>query len=140
MTVQNVEYTSNATTMSDRNQIYTQEDFNPGNIPQFYGNIGLNYDFTEWLIGNITVKYIGEKDRSEEMDFDAKRDQRDPVDAVTHVNATLTFSKIWKNMELQLSGYNLLNQDYRMPDPDGFIENDIPHPGSTFMTKLMYKL
>ena len=68
-----------------------------------------------------------------------RKDQRDPVKERWLLSASLTFRDFFvKGTELQLSGFNLLDEDHRYPDQDGFILNDIPCPGRSFMGRISY--
>ncbi len=121
-----------------------QEDFLPGTVPDFYGNIGVNWGFGENLIGNMSVNYVGERQRSEEKTWDGEklvlRDTREPLDERWLLNASLTFRDFFaKGTEFQISGHNLLDEDYRDPYPDMNIENDIPRPGTTFTGRVSYQ-
>jgi len=112
-TWQDVKNTTHATITSADGQSYTQEDYNPGGIPEFYGNIGVNYDFfNEHVIANISLNYVGERDRSEEKKWDdetlVRSDQRDPTKDRTLVNASLTFRNFFKGLEAQVSCFNIL--------------------------------
>jgi outer membrane receptor protein involved in Fe transport len=40
--------------------------------------------------------------------------------------------------EFQVSGFNLLDKDYRVPDPSGSLYNDMPEPGRVFTGKVSY--
>ncbi|MCP4107189.1 MAG: TonB-dependent receptor [Desulfobacteraceae bacterium] len=123
-----------------------QEDFNPGNIPEFYGNIGVNYDFfDEHVIANISLNYVGERERSEEKMWNGEEtvqaDPRDPVKARTLFNASLTFRNFinrLKGLEIQVSGFNLFNEDHRDPNGRESLFNDIPRPGRTFTGRISY--
>jgi len=71
-------------------QEYAQIDFNPGGSPDFIANIGMNYDVSEYVVTNVSVSYLGERNRSEEMKYGenlVKIDKRDPVNDSTLVNA-----------------------------------------------------
>jgi len=120
-----------------------QEDFNPGGIPEFYGNIGLNYDFfNEHVIADISVNYTGERKRSGEKMWDGENliymDQRDPLKARTLVNASLTFRKFFKGTEIQISGFNLFNADNRSPVLFSGPKNDMPEAGRSFTGRISY--
>ena len=68
-----------------------------------------------------------------------RKDSRDPVNERWLLNISLRFKDIFtKGMEFQISGFNLLNEDHRDPDVSGFVPNDIPCPGTTFMGRLSY--
>lgn len=120
-----------------------QEDFHPGMVPEWYGNIGLTWGITENIIADTHLNYVGERERSEEKmlvgDALVRKDQRDPVDARWLLNASLTFRDIFtKGLELQVSGFNLLDQDHRDPAPDNNIADDMPRPGATFWSRISY--
>lgn len=119
-----------------------QDDFNPGSVPEFLGNIGLNYGFTEKISGCISLNWTGERERSGKKIWNGEKlvreDNRDPVEDRWLLNASLRFKNLFtKGMELQISGYNLLDEDHR--DPYGImVENDIPRPGRTFFGRISY--
>ncbi len=142
MTYQDIKDTTNSTITPQQGSPYTQADFNPGSIPHIYGNIGLNYDFTDWMIGNLSIAYTGEVDRSKEMALVngtlVQADNRDSVNPSTVLNGTITLKDLFEDMEIQLSGYNLLNEDHRSPDPEAKVTYDFPHPGTTFRAVLSY--
>jgi len=142
-TWQDVKDKSNTQIISEQGQVYTQKDFFPGNVPEFYGNIGVNYGFTENIIANASLNYVGEKKRREEKMWYGETltdtDSRDPVNDLWLVNASLTFRNLLtKRMDFQISGFNILNQDHRDPDITGFITNDIPRAGTTFYGRISY--
>ncbi|MEJ2627460.1 MAG: TonB-dependent receptor [bacterium] len=143
-TWQSVKNTTRETILSAEGQSYTHPDLNPGNIPEIYGNIGVNYDISKYLIANASVNYVGEKKRSELKTWTDETlvtiDQRDPIKARTLLNTSLTFRNIIKGFELQISGFNLLDADHRDPEPEGKIVNDYPRPGRSFRGRLSYSL
>ncbi len=119
-----------------------QEDFHTGSVPEFIGNIGLNYDLSKYMIANISANYIGRRERSEARMWDGEKlvyaDNRNPIESYVLLNASLTFKDLMKGLEVQFSGYNLLDEDYRNPNPSGNIQNDIPREGINFMAKVSY--
>ncbi len=141
-TFQDVKDTTHATITSAGGQVYTQEDFNPGGVPEFYGNIGVNYDMTDYINANVWVNYVGERDRSEAKKWSGENlvpaDTRDPVKDRTLANASLTFRNFYRGLELQLSGFNLFNADHRDPEPSGAVKNDLPLAGTSFTGKVSY--
>ncbi len=141
-TWQNVKDTTHQTIVSEGGQIYTQSDFFPGSVAEFYGNIGMNYDISEKIIANLWINYMGEKKRSEEKIWNSEtptlKDTRDPLKDRTLFNATLTFKNFIKGVEFQFSGFNLLDEDYCDPDPDGTVYYDMPQPGRTFTGRVSY--
>jgi len=141
-TWQDVKDTTHAKITSAGGQVYTQDDINPGSVPEFYGNIGVNYGINEYINLNVWLNYIGERERSEEMKWDGENlvrsDQREPVKDRTLANASVSFRNFWKGLELQLSGFNLFNADHRDPEPTGAVKNDMPLAGTSFMGKVSY--
>jgi iron complex outermembrane receptor protein len=120
-----------------------QDDFSLGESPEFYGNIGVNYGVTENIIANVTLNYLGERERSGEKIWDGEKlvleDQRDPVDEYWLLNASLTFRDfLAKGLEFQISGFNLLDEDYRSPDLYLSIADDIPSPGRSIIGRISY--
>ncbi len=120
-----------------------QDDFFPGNVPEILGNMGVNYGFTEDILFNISLNYIGERGRSDAMMWDGtslvKSDQRDPIDSVFLLNASLSFNNlISSRFNVRISGFNLLDQDHRDPEETGQVKNDVPLPGTTGEVKIFY--
>lgn len=120
-----------------------QEDFSVGESPEFYGNIGVNYGITENIIANVTINYLGQRERSEEKIWDGEKlvlkDMRDSLDAYWLFNSSLTFKDLFaKGLDFQVSGFNLLDEDYRAPDPTGLLPDDIPCPGRSFTGRISY--
>ncbi len=141
-TWQDVKNMTHSVSVSEGGKVYTQEDFNPGGIPEFYGNIGVNYDINKYIVANASLNYVGERDRTEEKIWIGeelvRKDLREPVKDRFLVNASLTFGNFMKGLEIQLSGFNLLDDDHREPDPDGYLENDMPRSGRSFMGRVSY--
>lgn len=131
------------TIVSEGGKAYIQEDFYPGVAPEFYGNIGLNYGITEKIIADMSLHYVGERKRSEEKIWVGetlmRRDRRKPVEECWLLNTSLTFRDFFiKGTEIQISGFNLLDEDHRVPEMEGNIANDIPRPGRTFTGRVSY--
>ena len=142
-TWQNVKDRTNKTVVSKDGQTYTQEDFHPGAAPEFYGNIGLNYGISKKIIADISLNYAGESKRSEEKIWVGetlmRKDQRKPVEECWLLNASLTFRDFFvKGTEIQISGFNLLDEDHRDPDLNGNIKNDLPRSGRSFTGRISY--
>ncbi len=128
-----------------------QSDFTPGNIPEIYGNIGINYDIFEYMIAGLSINYVGKRERSEEKVYNGsalvKADQRSSIKAHTMVNVSFTFINIekrvgwmdWaKGIEIQLSGYNVFDDEYDEPDSEALLEKDYPVEAVTYMAKISY--
>ncbi|MDM8551531.1 TonB-dependent receptor [Desulfobacterales bacterium HSG2] len=143
LTWQDVRDTTHSAILSEGGQTYVHDDFHPGTAPEFYGNIGVNYGFTERILGNISLNYVGERERTEEKmwlgETLVRKDQRDPVKERWLLSASLTLRDFFaKGTELQISGFNLLDEDHRDPEQDGYILNDIPCPGRSFTGRISY--
>jgi len=99
-------------------------------------------NLNKYVNANVWINYVGERDRSEEKKWDGENlvltDGRAPINERYLVNASLTFRNIVKGMEIQLSGYNLLDDKHVDPEPSGSVENDIPQPGKCFMARTSY--
>ena len=141
-TWQDVRDTAHNTITSAGGQSYTQGDYNPGSVPQIYGNIGVNYDFTEYVNANVSLNYVGERDRSEAKKWDGENlvrvDDREAVKDRTLVNASVTFNNFYRGLQVQFSGYNLSDADHREPDANLKIKEDIPMAGRSFISRISY--
>ena len=140
-TWQDVKNTTRTTVASEGGESRTQEDYCPGGIPEFYGNIGINYDFfDEHVIANLSLNYVGERERSEEKKWEGENwvraDQREPTKAHTLLNASLTFRNFYRGLEAQISCFNIFDADHR--DPDNMLYYDMPEPGRWFMGRVSY--
>ncbi len=143
LTYQDVKNTTSETITSTPSGFsYTQCDYFPGGTPSFMSNIGINYDPFEWMIANISFKYVGKRKRSDEKiwngDILEYVDSRDQIDPQYLLNATLTLSDLSyaKGWEFQASCYNALNEDYRDPDDSAQITYDFPRGGRSYLMKL----
>ncbi|MDM8558678.1 TonB-dependent receptor [Candidatus Parabeggiatoa sp. HSG14] len=141
-TFQNVKDTTGTTISSTNGQHYTQADYNPGNMPKFIANAGINYNLSRYLLANVSLNYVGERDRSEAKKWNGealvRADQRDPVRIRTLLNTSLTFRNFYPGMEFQFSVFNLLDEDHRDPDPQGALKYDMPEQGRWFMGRFSY--
>ncbi len=141
MTWQNVKNTTNETIYSSGGLAFTQDDFFPGDTPETIFNVGVNYRFFRWMNANLWVNYTGKRDRTEEKVWNGetleRADDRDPVDARALVNLALTFN--YKDMEVQVCGYNIFDVDHRDPDPDAALGDDFPASTASFTVKLSYE-
>ncbi|MDM8558677.1 TonB-dependent receptor [Candidatus Parabeggiatoa sp. HSG14] len=140
---QEVNNITHAKITSKGGKIYTQGDFFPGSVPELYGNIGMNYDFFKrQLIANISLNYIGKINRNEKRKWAGENlvlaDSREPITAYTLLNASLTFKNLFRGLEIQLSGFNLFDKNYRNPQLSGAIKYDMPRAGRTFMGRISY--
>jgi iron complex outermembrane receptor protein len=145
LTWQDVKDKTHATIISAGGQVYTHDDFFPGAVPEFYGNVGVNYRISDNINANLWMNYVGKRDRSEEMKWGGEdgeqlvpADQRSPVTDRTLFNASLIFSNFYKGWELQLSGFNLFDADHKDPDRSGSVKNDLPLAGASFIARLSY--
>ncbi|MCP4346431.1 MAG: TonB-dependent receptor [Desulfobacterales bacterium] len=121
----------------------TLEDYFPGNVPEFYGNIGVNWDFfDEHVVANLSLNYMGERKKSGEKVWKGEelkdKDTRDSVDAYALLNASLTFRNFFRGLEFQVNGFNLLDDDVRDPVPNVKVKNYLPRPGRTLTCRISY--
>ena len=143
LTWQDVSDTTHSAIVSEGGQTYVHDDFHPGMAPEFYGNAGVNYGFSDRISANISLNYVGERERSGKKiwvgEVLTRKDQRDPVAERWLLNTSLTFRDfLAKGTELQISGFNLLDEDHSDPEQDGYILNDIPRPGRSFTGRISY--
>ncbi len=145
LTYQDVKDVTNETITSPSGQTYTQKDFFPGDIPEIMCNIGFNYPLNNNIIGNVSLKYIGERKRSQKRKFDSNQnltyvDLRPDIDSQILVNSTLTFGNFSsaKGIEFQFSCFNIFNEDHIDPEPSGEVANDLPRGGRSFYAKSAY--
>jgi len=141
-TYQSLRNTTNAIIDDGLGTSYSQLDYSPGGIPQVYGNIGINSDITKNVTANFWINYVGKRERSEEMTYLglslATADQRSTISARALLNATMTLHSFVPGAELQLSGYNLANTDYRDPEWNGVLTDDIPREGRSFRARMTF--
>jgi len=140
-TWQDVKNTTHDTIISAGGRTHTQDDYNPGGVPEFYGNIGVNCDFfNEHVIANLSLNYVGERERTGEKVWDGETlvrlDQRKPTKDRTLVNASLTFRNFYKGLEAQISCFNIFDADHR--DPDDVLYDDMPEAGRWFTARISY--
>jgi hypothetical protein len=94
------------------------------------------------IITNVTMNYTGERKRSEKKTYNGTavvlEDQRSELGSATLFSASVLFKDIWKGFEIQLSGYNIFDEKWKMPDSEGKVENDLPMWGSSFLATVAY--
>ena len=142
-TYQEVYDTTNETITSDGGQVHTKHDFNPGGIPRVLANLGITYELAEDMLGNVTVNYIGERKRSQDVSWVGENlvrsDQRDSIDAQTLVSAALTFKDIVDGLDIQVSGFNLFDEYHTDPDSTGRLVDDYKRARRTLYGKIAYR-
>lgn len=92
---------------------------------------------------NVSVNWLGQRERSEEKMRDGEKrvlkDTREPLEAYWLFNTSLTFKNLLaKGLDFQVSGFNLLDEDYRASDPTAKLPDDIPCPGRSFYGRISY--
>lgn len=129
--------------------IGTQEEFDPGTAPGFIFNLGVNYPINRNVSISVNGNHLAQRNRSEEkaFDFDAsfnpievQADTRPAIPARTIVNATVSLKNFdfAPKLQLQLSGYNLLNADNF--NPTLLIANDdLLRAGVNWAARLSYE-
>ena len=67
-------------------------------------------------------------------------DSREDMEAQVLLNSTVTIGNLKPipGLAMQLSVYNILDEDHRDPDPSLNYGNDIPRPGRTFGGKISF--
>jgi iron complex outermembrane receptor protein len=130
--------TKQAPIVSASGDEYVQDPFHPSSIPEILGNLGVNVSPLSFLVANVWLNFVGERARSGQKVWQGttlvKADPRQPTPGRLLVNGSLTFKDFLPNdsTEVQISGFNLLDQDYRDPDISGALEGDLPMPGRSF--------
>ncbi len=149
-TYQEVRHTSHETIYDHLGTPFTQPDYYPGNIPYVIANIGMNIPVLNHIDANIWVNYLSERKRSDRLRFTKtlddtdgtveKIDSRNPIDARTYVNLSLTFGNFSfaKQLSMQVTAYNVFNVDDRIPDPEASIINDVPRWGRMVLASICY--
>lgn len=138
----------------DRNPLtFTQSSFTPGNNPGWIANLGTNFPVSELVNVFLAINHTSKRDRSDQLMFNmfnhpegglysdgtlSPFDLRSEVDARTLVNTTISWS-FQENFKLQLSGFNLLDEEWNDPDPTGLLPNDLPREGANYRGILSYK-
>ncbi len=142
-TLSSAKNTTNAVIPLDNGDTSTQKNYKMGGGADFFGNIGFNYNLFQWFNANMSLNYVGQRDRTEEMIWREekleKSDPRDPTKKRFLLNASLAFKTMLKSMEIRLSGFNLLDEDHRDPDLTMNLDDDLPRAGRTFTAKISYK-
>ena len=93
---------------------------------------GINYKGTKGFNINLMANYIGVRQRS-------IVDTRTELNGFTLLNLSIFKKDIINNFDVQISGFNLLDSDHRVPDINGIIYNDYPLEGINFLAEITYK-
>jgi iron complex outermembrane receptor protein len=80
------------------------------NAPEFKGNLGATYDLK--LSGGSTITFFGQVSYQDEIFFNAANDPVAAQDAVTLLDARVSFTTADGALEVSLSGKNLSDEDY----------------------------
>jgi len=103
-------------------------------VPKHRATASINIGLNDYLTAHTDVLWTGSRQRQ-------SGDSRAEVDSHTVVNMALTVENFYKNFEIQLSVFNIFDQDYRDPDTSGaagLIPNDFPREGRTIWGELRY--
>jgi outer membrane receptor for ferrienterochelin and colicins len=146
-TYQAVHNITHETIFNSAGASYKKPIFHPGEVPNFVGNIGFNKKLCSRANLNIAVNYVSARYRSDEKtlteDGEIKLlDGRDHLHGRTLLSASILIKNLLSNlkgMEVQITGFNLLNTDHRDPETSGAIYYDIPRAGRHFMARLSYQ-
>jgi iron complex outermembrane receptor protein len=124
-----------------------------GNNPDWIANLNANIPVTEWFDLYLGINHTSKRKRSDELVFETAvtedgvpynidnlvlSDPRPDLDARTLVQANLNFTFL-EDFRLQLTGFNLLDEDWHDPDPTLSLANDLPREGSNFRAILSYR-
>ena len=104
-------------------------------VPKHRATASVNLGINDFLTAHADVLWTGSRSRK-------MGDTRADISSHTVVNMTLTAENFYKNFEIQLSVYNIFDQDYRDPDTSGaaqLIPNDFPRDGRAIWGELSYK-
>ena len=93
---------------------------------------GINYGFLDNWNVNLSTNYIGIRER-------LSGDIRKNIDGFVLLNLSIQKKEIFKNFDVQISAYNLLDSNFIVPDVTGKIYNDYPLEGINFMAEIRYK-
>jgi len=112
--------------------INTKTDENIIGMANHTAFAGINYGFSNNLNISLYANYIGIRER-------ASIDTRENLDGFTLLNLSIQKKELFKNFNVQISAYNLLDSDFRVPDVSGKIYNDYPLEGINFFAEISYK-
>ena len=99
------------------------------------GNIGGNLELSRYLTLNANLYVCGNKKR-------AQGDPRNDVSSYERLDTSLTFHDFFKNLEVSVSVFNLLDKKYEDPSPDMNLtgaESDFPREGISGWLTARYK-
>ncbi|MFC1510175.1 TonB-dependent receptor plug domain-containing protein [Candidatus Omnitrophota bacterium] len=100
-------------------------------VPSNRFNIGLDTNWGKYLHANLHWQYAGKRYR-------AASDTRDALGSYSVVNSSVTFKNFLKALELQVSAYNVFDEDYFYPAPASTVQSDFPAQGRTFFVEARY--
>ncbi len=123
------------------NYSYTQSDLY--NVPGFLAHAGFNVPWRGRLNFNINAAYVSSRPRnpSDMYKYDPTRPpyHRPDVGGYLLVNTTLRLFKLWRNLELSASVYNLFNKNCSDPTYEPTKYYDLKNPNRTFIVKIAYR-
>jgi len=93
---------------------------------------GINYGFSKNWNALLYASYIGIRER-------ASFDTRYNLDGFVLLNLSIKKKNLFKNFDIQFTGYNLLDSDFVVPDVSGQLPNDYPLEGINFLAEITYK-
>ena len=94
-------------------------------VARHKGNVGGNFELSQCLTLNANFYVCGKKKR-------AQGDPRNDLSSHKRLDTCLTLHDFFKNLEISVSVFNLLDEDYEDPSPDMSLtgtENDFPREG-----------
>ena len=126
-----------------------------GNVPDTIVNLGANAVLSPTFNWNLTLNHTSERERTGELTFQGLEaltiqeigpcptdllvpvDPRPPTPERTLINSALTMH-FFQGFEIQLAGFNLLDEDHRDPDNTMSVLNDVPRARRTFWLSFSY--
>lgn len=103
-------------------------------VPEHKVAFSVNYEFHKHLNAHADVLWIGERLRS-------TGDIRDDIDSYTTVDVSLLARNFVDGLEMQVTVFNLFDEDYEDPDMSGAAQTiyyDYPRQGTTCMAEIRY--
>ena len=110
------------------NAVDSQSNERLSNSPMRMAKLNLLVPVVQRLTAGIEVQYISER----------LTDARTETGGYAVVNTTLLSRKLWRNMDLSLSIYNLLDHHFVDPVGDAITSGVVAQDGRTFLLKVVY--
>ncbi|MBI5554363.1 MAG: TonB-dependent receptor [Elusimicrobia bacterium] len=103
-----------------------------GGVPFNKGNLGVNYAVANHINVNMNFYLSGQTPR-------AASDTRPVIPGYVTIDTAILSQDVWKNVDISLSVYNLLDKKYFDPDLSTNVLKDYPQAGRNMFVKARYK-